>query len=122
MRGPDACHHRGCSMRDGRGQATPADIAQGLRTVGLAPAFAVLVHSSLSATGYLDGGADAVAEGLLDAVGPEGLAPCPPHPWPPPPRAPTPPPPAAALSSGSARTRSDGRAIHPPRPLRGPAG
>lgn len=69
------------SAQPGPTQVTRSDIAEGLRTVGVAPGSVVLMHSSLSAMGYVDGGADAVVEGLLDVVGPDGLASVPTHTW-----------------------------------------
>ena len=48
------------------------DIVRGLGELGLRPGDVVLVHSSLSSFGYVEGGADAVIDALLDAVGPEG--------------------------------------------------
>lgn len=51
---------------------TAADIVAGLRDLGLAPGDLVQVHSSLSAFGHVEGGADAVVDALLEAVGPEG--------------------------------------------------
>jgi len=52
---------------------TRADIAAGLRELGLRAGDRVLVHSSLTAIGDVDGGADAVIDALLDAVGGDGL-------------------------------------------------
>lgn len=48
------------------------DIARDLRGLGLAPGDLVLVHSSLSSLGYVEGGADAVVDALLMAVAPDG--------------------------------------------------
>ena len=48
------------------------DIVSGLRGLGLRPGDRVLAHSSLSSFGYVEGGAPAVIDALLDAVGPEG--------------------------------------------------
>lgn len=47
-------------------------IVSGLRFLGLKEGDSVLVHSSLSAFGYVDGGAEAVIAALLEAVGPKG--------------------------------------------------
>lgn len=52
---------------------TRADVVAGLRALGLTAGDRVLVHSSLSALGRVEGGADAVIDALLEAVGPEGL-------------------------------------------------
>jgi len=48
------------------------DIVRGLRELSVEPGDVALVHSSLKSFGYVDGGADAVIDALLDAVGPEG--------------------------------------------------
>lgn len=47
-------------------------IATALRVLGLRPGHHVLVHSSLSSIGRVDGGAATVVEALLDAVGTDG--------------------------------------------------
>ena len=47
-------------------------IKQGLRQLGLAAGSRVLVHSSLSSFGRVEGGADAVIDALLEAVGSSG--------------------------------------------------
>lgn len=47
-------------------------IAEALRALGVRPGGALLVHSSLSALGRVEGGAETVIQGLLDALGPEG--------------------------------------------------
>jgi aminoglycoside 3-N-acetyltransferase len=51
---------------------TRADIAEGFRALGLNTGDAVLVHSSLKSFGRVDGGADTVIDGVLDALGPDG--------------------------------------------------
>jgi len=48
------------------------DIVAGLRKLGLKRGHNVGVHSSLSRFGYVDGGADAVIDALLEVVGDEG--------------------------------------------------
>jgi len=48
---------------------TRADIQSGLRILGLAAGDTVMVHSSLSAFGWVEGGAATVVEALLEAVG-----------------------------------------------------
>ena len=45
-----------------------------LRSLGIAPGDAVVAHGSLKSFGVVDGGAAAVAEAVMAAVGPEGLA------------------------------------------------
>lgn len=51
---------------------TKDDIEEGLRELGLERGAVVGVHSSLSSFGYVEGGADAVIDAILDTVGPEG--------------------------------------------------
>lgn len=48
------------------------DIVQGLTRAGMRAGDTVLVHSSLSRFGYVDGGADAVIDALLETLGPDG--------------------------------------------------
>jgi aminoglycoside 3-N-acetyltransferase len=55
--------------------AAPIDrdgIAEGLRALGLRSGHQVLVHSSLSSLGHVNGGATTVVQALLDVVGAEG--------------------------------------------------
>jgi len=47
-------------------------IGDGLRALGLGAGDLVVVHSSLSSFGWVDGGADAVIDALLAAVAPGG--------------------------------------------------
>jgi aminoglycoside 3-N-acetyltransferase len=47
-------------------------IGEQLRTLGVRPGEILLTHSSLSALGWVCGGAVAVVQGLLDALGPAG--------------------------------------------------
>jgi aminoglycoside 3-N-acetyltransferase len=51
---------------------TKQDILNDLRKLGLKEGDIVLVHSSLSTIGYVEGGADTVIDALLEAVGPSG--------------------------------------------------
>jgi aminoglycoside 3-N-acetyltransferase len=50
-----------------------ADIADVVRRAGVAPGDVLLVHSSLSSFGHVDGGAEAVIEALRDVLGADGL-------------------------------------------------
>ncbi|MET8137644.1 AAC(3) family N-acetyltransferase [Streptomyces sp. NPDC005251] len=47
-------------------------LAGDLRTLGVRPGETLLVHSSLSALGWVNGGPVTVVKGLLDALGPDG--------------------------------------------------
>ena len=49
-----------------------ADISDDLASLGLRAGHHVLVHSSLSSLGHVDGGAETVVRALLDVVGPTG--------------------------------------------------
>ena len=51
---------------------TRQTIGAGLRELGAPPGSKLLVHSSLSSFGPVDGGADAVIDAFLDAIGPQG--------------------------------------------------
>lgn len=54
------------------GPVTIGSLAADLRRLGLVEGSTVLVHSSLSSLGWVCGGAVAVVEALLDALGPAG--------------------------------------------------
>ncbi len=51
---------------------TRNDIANGLTALGLRRGDIVLLHSSLSSLGHVEGGADALIDAFLDVLGPEG--------------------------------------------------
>lgn len=51
---------------------TKHDISQGLRKLGLKSGDKILVHSSLSSIGKVDGGADAVIDSVLEVIGSSG--------------------------------------------------
>ena len=55
-----------------KGHVRKEDIKEGLKSVGLHEGDVVLVHSSLSSFGYVEGGADAVIDALLETVGSTG--------------------------------------------------
>ncbi|MFJ6622748.1 aminoglycoside N(3)-acetyltransferase [Kitasatospora sp. NPDC091335] len=56
----------------GTGPLTTADLVEGWRRVGVREGMALIVHSSLSSLGRVEGGAAAVAASLREAVGPGG--------------------------------------------------
>lgn len=58
---------------------TATRIARELTELGLEPGSLVILHSSLSALGYVPGGPHAVLQGLLAALGPEGTLVVPTH-------------------------------------------
>lgn len=68
-------------MRDVTVPWTRAGLAEAFRTTGLASGDLVLVHSALRKLGTVDGGADAVIDALLDAVGSDGTVAMPTHTW-----------------------------------------
>ena len=51
---------------------TSQELITGFRQAGIESGDHILVHSSLSSLGWVDGGADAVIDALSDAVGPAG--------------------------------------------------
>ncbi len=53
-------------------QLTRDGVVRALKRLGLEAGQIVFVHSSLSSIGYVEGGADAVVDGLLDVLGSEG--------------------------------------------------
>jgi aminoglycoside 3-N-acetyltransferase len=55
-----------------RAPLTADALAAQLVVAGLTPGSTAIVHSSLSALGWVVGGAQAVVQALLAAVGPEG--------------------------------------------------
>lgn len=63
---------------------TEADVEAGLRALGVARGMALEVHSSLSAFGTVDGGADTVIDALLNVIGPDGAVVMPAFPYSPP--------------------------------------
>ena len=53
-------------------KVTKAHIRAGLHELGVVPGDHLLIHSSLRSFGYVEGGADAVIDALLEAVGESG--------------------------------------------------
>ncbi|MEA3402272.1 MAG: AAC(3) family N-acetyltransferase [Armatimonadota bacterium] len=64
-----------------RAHVTRSDILTGLRDVGIQAGDVVLMHSSLSAFGWVEGGADAVIDAVLEAVGEAGTIVVPTFTW-----------------------------------------
>ena len=60
---------------------TKREIKEAFAQVGLKPGTAVMVHTSLSAIGYVCGGAQTVIEALTETVGPEGTIMMPTQSW-----------------------------------------
>lgn len=56
----------------GKAYVTRHTLVQGLRELGVREGDLLQVHSSLSALGYVEGGAETVVDALLEAVGPSG--------------------------------------------------
>jgi aminoglycoside 3-N-acetyltransferase len=67
------------SMRASSDPVTRAGLAADLGRLGVRPGSVLLVHSSLSSLGWVSGGAQAVVEALLDALGPDGTLVVPAH-------------------------------------------
>lgn len=60
------------TLAAGAGPATVESLAADLRALGLPAGGIVLVHTALSRLGYVVGGAQALIEAVLEALGPEG--------------------------------------------------
>lgn len=61
------------ASEQGRITVTRARIAEDLARLGIARGDVVFVHSSLSSLGWVEGGAEAVIDAFLDALGAEGM-------------------------------------------------
>ena len=51
---------------------TQSQITDGLHDLGLQPGANVLIHSAMRTLGHVEGGANAVVDALLDAIGERG--------------------------------------------------
>lgn len=60
------------SVPQGTPRVVSEDISRGLCFLGVCSPAVLLVHSALSSFGHMEGGAEAVIDGLLSAVAPEG--------------------------------------------------
>ncbi len=69
------------SSDGGHSVVTMTDLVEGLSALGLKRGDKLLVHSSLSAFGNVDGGEHTVIDALLRSVGNEGLVAVPTHTW-----------------------------------------
>ncbi len=58
---------------------TRSSLRAELTALGVRPGSVLLVHSSVSALGWVAGGPVAVVQALLDALGPDGTLVVPPH-------------------------------------------
>jgi aminoglycoside 3-N-acetyltransferase len=67
------------SIQRSSSPVTRTRIAADLRELGVQPGCVLLMHSSLSALGWVCGGAQAAVEGVLDALGPDGTLVVPTH-------------------------------------------
>jgi aminoglycoside 3-N-acetyltransferase len=67
---PDSAPH--VTEQANRVRVTRAEIVAGLRDLGLPAGAMVQVHSSLGQLGYVEGGAEAVVDALLETIGPSG--------------------------------------------------
>lgn len=61
----------GANLSD-RPRVTKSDIKLGLGRLGIGPGDVVMLHSSLSSLGHVEGGADAVVDAFLEVLGPAG--------------------------------------------------
>jgi aminoglycoside 3-N-acetyltransferase len=59
-------------MNSDKQKVSKTDFVEGMRELGAGPGEVVMAHSSLSAFGWVDGGADTVIEGVIESVAPDG--------------------------------------------------
>lgn len=64
-----------------RAHVSSRDLVADLERLGVHRGDTLMVHSSLSSLGWVDGGADAVIDALLEVLGPSGLLVMPTHTW-----------------------------------------
>lgn len=63
---------RAAELRKTQPHVTAQRITADLRQMGIGAGDVLFVHSSMKSLGYVEGGPQAVVQGLLDAVGPQG--------------------------------------------------
>lgn len=79
MSEPVQIQREAASVARAEAPGTRESLAADLRTLGVAPGMTLLVHSSLSALGWVAGGPVAVVQALMDVVTPEGTLVMPAH-------------------------------------------
>ena len=78
---PDVRHATGMASQEQAGPATRGSLTADLELLGLRAGMTVLVHTSLSALGWVVGGEQTVLRALRDAVGPTGTLVMPTQSW-----------------------------------------
>ncbi len=63
---------RAAEQQATRRSISTAELQSGIEALGIASGDVVMLHSSLSSIGFVEGGPDAVLDALIDAIGPSG--------------------------------------------------